>query len=370
MSGKQTLSSSFKKRLSLFEGRSVFVTGHTGFKGSWLSLWLSSLGARVTGYALAPPTDPSNFEASRVREVLTDHVESDVRDLDRLRESLRQCQPDVVFHLAAQPLVRESYRCPLETFETNVMGTANLLEAVRTLGLRCAVVIVTSDKCYENFEWQWGYRESDRLGGRDPYSGSKGAAELVTSSYHRSFFPVDRLREHGVAVATARAGNVIGGGDWSADHIIVDSVAALNEGRAVPVRSPNAIRPWQHVLESLSGYLTLASCLMDDEASRYCGAWNFGPDIDDSVSVSNLVQLLMESWGSGEWEDASDPDAPHEAGVLRLCIDKARTELGWRPRWDVKKAIETTAAWYRSYFGDPTSARRICMEQIEQFVST
>jgi CDP-glucose 4,6-dehydratase len=346
------------------------VTGHTGFKGSWLALWLAQLGAKVTGYALAPPTEPSNFEISDVQGVLTRHHQADVRDRAALRAALEEAAPDVVLHLAAQALVRRSYRDPLETFEVNFMGTANLLEAIRELQIPCAVVVVTSDKCYENREWSWGYRESDPMGGHDPYSASKGAAELLVSSYRRSFFDPTRRADHGVRLASARAGNVIGGGDWSPDHVVVDVVNSLRDQKPVPVRNPVAVRPWQHVLESLSGYLTLAGALVEDGRPALCDAWNFGPGIDDAVPVRELVELFVDAWGEGSWVDASDPSQPHEAGLLRLSVEKARFELGWRPRWSVEEAVAQTVAWYRRYFDEPTRLQEVCLRQIEAYQAT
>ena len=360
---------SLHERLDAFKDRSVFVTGHTGFKGSWLSLWLSKLGARVTGYSLKSPTDPSNFELSNVRDVLVRHDEADVRDFAKLRSALEHAQPDLIFHLAAQPLVLESYRNPRDTFEINVMGTANLLEAIRQLGFACSVVVVTSDKCYENQEWLWGYRESDQIGGRDPYSASKGLTELLVSSYRRSFFQPDELRG-GVRLATARAGNVIGGGDWSPNHIVVDVIGALAHGEPVRVRSPNAVRPWQHVLESLSGYLTLASALLDGDGDRYCDGWNFGPNLEDSIAVRQLVDLLIQHWGDGEWLDASDSSMPHEAQTLRLSIEKAKSLLGWQPRWSVADAVEHTVRWHRRYLDGPCNLQAACLEQIDAYVGT
>ena len=361
---------SLVERLEAFKGRSVFITGHTGFKGSWLALWLAKLGARVAGYALKPPTQPSNFDLSNVRDSLVAHHVADVRDFTLLRSALERSAPEIVLHLAAQPLVLESYRNPRDTFETNVMGTANLLESIRQLQLPCSVVVVTSDKCYENREWLWGYRESDPMGGHDPYSASKGLTELLVSSYRRSFFQPGEISKHGVRLATARAGNVIGGGDWSPDHIIVDVIDALSKGRAIQVRSPKAIRPWQHVLESLSGYLTLASALHGSDAARYCDGWNFGPRVEDSIPVRDLVQLLIERWGAGSWTDASDPTRPHEAQNLRLSIEKAQLSLGWEPRWSVAKAVDHTVFWFRRYLDAPAVLQATCLDQIDAYLGT
>lgn len=332
-----------------FAGRSVLVTGHTGFKGSWLSIWLHQLGAKVAGYALAPPSSPSNFEASRVRELLESHCEADIRDAGKLHEVIEATEPEVIFHLAAQPLVRESYQFPHETMEVNFMGTCNVLESVRRRGKPCVVVIVTSDKCYENRERLWGYREDEAMGGHDPYSASKGAAELLVASYRRSFFPSQRIGQHGIKVASARAGNVIGGGDWAKDRIVPDIVAHLATGRAVPVRSPRSVRPWQHVLEPLGGYLTLAAKMLASDEPSLCDGWNFGPNQDGNATVRELVEQFCATWGSGSWQDLSDPNQPHEACLLRLSIEKAIAHLGWRPAWDFERTIQHTAAWYRAF---------------------
>ena len=351
-------------------GRSVFVTGHTGFKGSWLSIWLHALGARVTGYALAPPTSPSNFEASGVRHLLAADHQADLRDATALQASLQSAAPDVVFHLAAQPIVREGYANPRDTFDVNVMGTVNLLEAIRAVQLPCVVLVVTSDKCYENREQVWGYREIDALGGRDPYSASKGAAEIVTAAYRRSFFPPGQVQRHGVKVASVRAGNVIGGGDWAKDRILTDVVRHLQAGQPVPVRSPRAVRPWQHVLEPLGGYLTLAARMLQSDDPAWCDAWNFGPLPGEEIPVSQLVELFVQAWGSGSWQDASDREGPHEAGVLRLCIDKALHQLGWRPRWGVAEAVRRTAEWFRRFYASSSpepDSLAACREDIEAY---
>jgi len=351
-----------------FRGRSVLLTGHTGFKGSWLTIWLNELGARVTGLALPPPTQPANFEASRLRDRLAGHYEADIRDASALRAALAAARPEVIFHLAAQALVRQSYAAPRETFEVNVIGTASLLDAVREVKLPCVVVVVTSDKCYENREQVWGYRESDAMGGYDPYSASKGATELLVGAYRRSFFHPDRVARHGVKLATARAGNVIGGGDWGKDRIVTDMVECLSRGRSVPVRSPGAVRPWQHVLEPLDGYLRLAAAMLSSEDPRLCGAWNFGPRPEDETSVQTLVERFCTAWGDGRWHDASRPDQPHEAGVLRLAIDKAVAELGWRPRWNLERAVGHTAGWYRTFYQNPSgSMYETCRKDIADY---
>ena len=333
-----------------FAGRGVFVTGHTGFKGSWLSIWLHALGARVAGYALDPPTSPSNFDACGIRGLLAAHHQADLRDIGRLRAALQAASPEVVFHLAAQPLVRQSYADPRETFDVNVMGTVNLLEAIRVLDRPCVVLVITSDKCYENREQTWGYREIDALGGYDPYSASKGAAEIVVAAYRRSFFPPGQLARHRMKLASVRAGNVIGGGDWAKDRIITDVVRHLRADQPVPVRSPRAVRPWQHVLEPLGGYLTLAARMLESDDPALCDAWNFGPTPGEEIPVSRLVELFVQAWGHGAWQDVSDAKEPHEAGVLRLCTDKAMHQLAWRPRWSVVEAVRRTAEWFRRFY--------------------
>ncbi len=349
-------------------GRAVFVTGHTGFKGSWLAIWLERLGAKVTGYALAPPTEPSNFAASAVRELLARHHEADVRDGRRLASALGAADPEVVFHLAAQPLVLASYADPRGTFETNILGTLSLLEAVRARAKPCVVVVISSDKCYENCEQVWGYRESDAMGGHDPYSASKGAMELVVSSYRRSYFPPQRLAEHGVKLATVRAGNVIGGGDWSKDRIVTDVVRQLRAGEPIAVRNPCASRPWQHVLQPLSGYLLLAARMLASDDSLWSGAWNFGPRPGEEGSVGRLVELFIGAWGSGAWRDVSRPDQPHESYHLRLCIDKALTHLGWRPAWDLSETVRRTAAWYRQFYASGGSGMQdYCRQEINAY---
>lgn len=350
-------------------GRRIFLTGHTGFKGSWLSLWLSELGAEVHGYALEPPTDPSVFEVAGVEDVLAGHTIADVRHPSSLQRAVETADPDVVFHLAAQSLVRESYSDPVGTVDTNVLGTVHLLEAIRARGKACAVVVVTSDKCYENREWAWGYRENDRLGGHDPYSMSKAAAELVVSSWRRSFFPPQRISQHGVGLASARAGNVIGGGDWQRDRIMADCVTALEQGVPIRVRNPRSTRPWQHVLEPLSGYLLLAARMLSrpaEDAALLADAWNFGPASTDVWAVRRLVEETISRWGDGSWTQESGATERHEARMLALTCEKARQDLGWVPTWNAGRAVAETVSWHKAR-RNGESMRDITMDQIRQF---
>ena len=331
--------------VSFWKSRRVFVTGHTGFKGSWLSLWLVSLGAEVYGYALKPATHPSMFHAVGLQGQMESFL-GDVRDLAALEAAMRRFQPEVVIHMAAQPLVRLSYEQPLETYAVNVMGTAHVLDAVRRTPSVRAVVSVTSDKCYENRERPEPYREDESMGGHDPYSSSKGCAELVTAAYRRSFFHGPAPRTN---VASARAGNVIGGGDWAPDRIVPDIIRAFSRHAAVGVRNPHAVRPWQHVLEPLSGYLLLAERLYREDA-KYEGGWNFGPSEADAQPVRHLVDEMARLWGDGaRWQDQSEANAPHEAHLLRLDSSKARAQLGWCPRWRLDDALARTTEWYRHY---------------------
>jgi len=344
-----------------YRGRRVFVTGHTGFKGAWLAEWLGTLGAEVTGYALDPPTEPSLFEAIDLGPRLH-HVVADVRDRGRLVAEVQAAQPSVIFHLAAQPLVLRAYAEPHETFETNVMGTVNMLEAARACSSVQAVVTVTSDKCYQNHEGDRPFRETDAMGGRDPYSASKGCAELVTAAYRDSFFA------DGAAVASARAGNVIGGGDWAADRIIPDSVRALVAGKPIVVRNPDAVRPWQHVLEPLAGYLWLGARMLG-EGHRYEGAWNFGPiNQAGDHPVRWVVERFLREWGAGSWvTPGGNEPKPHEAHRLSLDSTKAREQLGWAPAWDSQTAVRRTASWYREYYRAPSAARDLVEQQIRAY---
>jgi len=348
-----------------YHGSRVFVTGHTGFKGAWLCEWLLDLGAEVTGFSLAPPTQPSLFEQLGLEQRLK-HTHGDIREAQTLARAVAGAQPDFIFHLAAQPLVRESYRTPVETYQTNVLGTIHLLEAARNLKKPCAVVCVTTDKCYENREWVHGYREEDPLGGYDPYSSSKAAAEIAIAAWRRSFF-----QDHPVKVASARAGNVIGGGDWAADRIMPDCIRALQGRQAIPVRNKHATRPWQHVLEPLSGYLWLAALMAKPAwgrvpVERLHGAFNFGPGHDANRSVGDLVEEVLKHW-PGRWEDRSDSKAVHEASLLQLTTDKANALLGWAPVWDFAEAVRQTVAWYRTSQTSPTTLRRLSLKQIREY---
>lgn len=347
--------------VSLWEGRKVLVTGHTGFKGAWLCLWLERLGAEVVGYALEPPSTPNLFDLSGLAGSLTSEI-ADIRDLERLRAVVERERPEVIFHLAAQSLVRESYRDPVTTYATNVMGTVHVLEAARTTpGVR-AVVVVTSDKCYENREWVWPYREHEPMGGHDPYSNSKGCSELVTAAYRASFFEPE---SQGPAVATARAGNVIGGGDWAADRLLPDIVRGALAGENIHIRSPHAIRPWQHVLEPLSGYLALAEGLLRD-GGQFVGAWNFGPDDDDARPVGWIVEHMAGLLGDRMRWSQDTQAHPHEAMTLKLDASKARHHLGWRPRLPLPMALEWLVDWYRR-LDDGEDARTLCNEQLSRY---
>ena len=345
-----------------FAGRKVLVTGHTGFKGSWLSLWLHDLGARVSGLALAPDTQPSLFEQLGL-ERLIDSRMVDVRDAARVNKTLDETRPEVVFHLAAQPLVRLSYDQPAETFAVNVQGTANLLDAVRRTPSVRVVVVITTDKCYENRETDHAYREDDRLGGHDPYSASKACAELVTASYRDSFFKKDSR----VSLSSARAGNVIGGGDWAKDRLLPDCMRALAAGKPVTVRNPRSVRPWQHVLEPLSGYLTLAARQLA-EPQKFAEAWNFGPAPEDARTTAQIAELAVRGWGAGRWSAAdADASAPHEAGLLKLDSAKARTRLSWRPVYGADEAVAQTVAWYRAAAAPGFDAPAFTRRQIQEY---
>jgi CDP-glucose 4,6-dehydratase len=341
-----------------WNGRRVLVTGHTGFKGGWLSLWLNRLGADVAGLALSPD-DPSFFGQTRLGEVVRSTM-GDIRDPSTVQQAIEQVQPEVVFHLAAQPLVRYSYDHPVETYATNVMGTVHVLEACRHAGSVQAVLCITTDKCYENREWVWPYRESDPMGGYDPYSSSKGAAELVISAYRRSY-------PDGPPIASVRAGNVIGGGDWAQDRLVPDIIRAMLRGEEVEIRNPGSVRPWQHVLEALGGYLTIAERLLQGDRS-VATAYNFGPSEDDARPVSWVVDQMLAAWGQGlSWKQPSDLQ-PHEAALLRLDCSKARSELGWRPRYTLKDALEKVIEWHR-HVARGEDARSISIAQIDEYSS-
>lgn len=345
----------------VFGGRRVLVTGHTGFKGSWLSLWLTELGAEVTGFALAPETSEGYFEKAGLRDCVH-HVEGDVRDLDAVRRTFADARPEIVFHLAAQALVRRSYDDPKTTFDTNVGGGVNVLEAVRgDTGVR-ALVFITSDKAYLNKEWPWGYRENDELGGHDPYSASKAAAEMAFMAYRHAFL----AQRPGTGVASTRAGNVIGGGDWSADRIIPDCIRALRDGQPIRLRNPLATRPWQHVLDPLHGYLRLAAALLE-APERHAGAWNFGPEIGGGLTVRQVAERVVERWGAGAIVEEPEADAPFEHRLLQLSIDKAKLDLGWRPKWSSERAIVETVDWYRQVL-DGAPARALSSKQIAAFM--
>jgi len=351
-----------------YKKRRILITGHTGFKGSWLAIWLKELGAEVVGYALEPPSDPSNYAATGLADRIN-HVHGDVRDLDHLMDVFARYEPEMVFHLAAQALVRSSYEDPKTTFDTNIGGTVNVLEAVRRTDSVRVLVNITSDKCYENREWVWGYRENDPMGGHDPYSASKGAAELVFAAYLRSFFSKPACGDRQLGAASCRAGNAIGGGDWGRDRLIPDCIRALAAGEDIGIRNPRAIRPWQHVLELLSGYLWLGARLWT-HPEAFNGGWNFGPPGEAHMTVGEVVNRLLRAWGSGAWRDLSPPEAVHEAATLRLCCDKAASCLGWRNALSLDEAIEMTAAWYNTFYSGVSqdAAYHRCTRQIVEYI--
>ena len=352
---------------AFWRGRRVLLTGHTGFKGSWLALWLQSMGARVSGLALAPATKPSLFELARVGAGMESTL-ADIRDLDAVRRQVEASAPEIVLHLAAQSVVRLSYQEPVETYATNVMGTVHVLEAVRGCAATRAVVIVTSDKCYENREWEWGYRESDPMGGHDPYSSSKGCAELVTAAYRASFFGPLAQARHPASVASARAGNVIGGGDWTRDRLIPDIMRAIADKRPVVIRNPAAVRPWQHVLEPLAGYLLVAQRLAE-QGDAFAEPFNFGPAYDDCRPVRWIVERLAQAWGpDAKWEIDSRPQ-PHEAGFLKLDSSRATARLGWRPRWDLARALRAIVDWHKAHISG-ADMRSVVLGQIDEYLST
>lgn len=348
---------------NIYKGKKVLITGHTGFKGSWLSLWLIKLGADVIGYALEPPTKPSHFELLNLNMI---SIIGDIRDRDKLNSIIKTYKPDIVFHLSAQPLVRYSYINPLETFEINVMGTINLFEACRNTESVKAIVNVTSDKCYENKEWIWGYRENDPLGGYDPYSASKACAELVTISYRNSFFnPEDYGKKHNILLASVRSGNVIGGGDWGRDRLIPDIVRAITKNKKLYIRNPKATRPWQHVLEPLSGYLMLGQKLLEGR-KEFADAWNFGPSDEGHINVETVVKSVKKRWNKFEYGIDSMSDNLHEAGLLKLDCSKAYTLLHWKPVWSFEKALDLTVRWYRGYYEE---GKIYTEEDLEEYIN-
>ena len=347
-----------------WRGKRVFMTGHTGFKGSWLSLWLQSMGAEVTGYALTPPTNPSLFEVANVAQGMTSII-ADIRDLSKLQKAMQVAQSDIVIHMAAQPLVRYSYVEPVETYSTNVMGTVHVLESVRHTPSVKAVVVVTTDKCYENKEWPWGYRENEPMGGYDPYSNSKGCAELVTAAYRNSYFHTDKYQDHGVAIGSGRAGNVIGGGDWAEDRLIPDIMRAINSSQPVSIRNPHSTRPWQHVLEPLSGYLLLAQKLYE-EGPNFAEAWNFGPNDDDAKPVDWILDNLTKTWGEGASWKLDVGNHPHEAHYLKLDCSKAKARLHWQPRWSLATAIDQICVWHKAHLAGE-GMQAMCLRQIKQY---
>lgn len=352
---------------NFYKGRKVFITGHTGFKGSWLSILLNWLGADVYGYALRPHTNPSLYEIADVNNLISSTI-GDIRDFNLLRKMLAEIQPEIIIHMAAQPLVRESYRNPRETYEVNVMGTVNLLDAVRNIESVKAILNVTTDKCYENREWHWGYRENEPMGGYDPYSNSKGCSELVTSSFRSSFFNPKEYKNHGVALASARAGNVIGGGDWSEDRLIPDFIRSIVRREKVKIRSPYAIRPWQHVMEPLSGYLMLCEKLYTG-GPPFGEGWNFGPDDRDAKNVEWITSTICRLWGIGAaYELDSDPQ-PHEASYLKLDCSKAKALLGWYPLWNIDHALQAIVDWHKA-FSDNADMRAVTIRQIEEYFTT
>ena len=344
-----------------WEEKTVLITGHTGFKGSWLSIWLNILGANLHGYALQPNTVPNMFETAGVKKIIKSNI-SDVRDYNKLLAVMKKCQPQIIFHLAAQPLVRQSYKDPLETYQTNILGTANLLEAARYVKSVRAVIVITSDKCYENKESNYAYKESDPLGGYDPYSSSKACSEIVTAAYRNSFFA-----DLAVAIASARAGNVVGGGDWAADRLVPDCIKAWMKNKTVEIRYPKAVRPWQHVLEPLAGYIILAEKLYK-HGKKFARAWNFGPNENNIKNVAFLVDNLAKLWGKrAKWKITAKKQ-PHETMLLKLNCSMTKSKLPWRPCWNIEKTLEKTVQWYKTYSENPKKAANVTIEQINQYM--
>lgn len=352
---------------NFYRGKRVLITGHTGFKGSWISIWLHELGAEVIGVAQDPFTERDNYVLSGIGNKIKADIRTDIRNGKQMKEIFQKYQPEIVFHLAAQPLVRLSYDIPVETYETNVMGTINVMEAIRGTDSVKVGIMITTDKCYENKEQIWGYRENEPMGGYDPYSSSKGAAEIAIASWRRSFFnPADYGIKHHVSLASVRAGNVIGGGDWALDRIIPDCIKALEAGKPIDIRSPKAIRPWQHVLEPLSGYMLLAQ-KMWDEPTKYCEGWNFGPRAESITSVWDVAKKLIKNYGEGILNDVSSSPALHEANLLMLDISKVKFKLGWEPRMNIDQCITMVAEWYKKYKTE--NVYTLCIEQINKYLS-
>lgn len=366
-SSLETLVNNFSTLKAIYQNKKVLVTGHTGFKGSWLIKILSLLGAQIKGYALVPENDFDLYHVIN-GDKICDSVIADLRDRDTLKKAVQDFEPDYIFHLAAQPLVRLSYEMPSETFEINAIGTANLLDAVRLLKNACSIILITTDKVYHNNEWEYPYRENDRLGGYDPYSASKACAELVIDSYRNSFFNSSNYAQHKKAIAVGRAGNVIGGGDWAKDRLIPDVVRALIKSNPVIIRNPNAVRPWQHVVEPLMGYLQLGMKL-NQQPLKYAQAYNFGPYANDALSVLDMTKLAIQSWGNGNYEIQQNPNQPHEAGLLKLDISKANQEIGWLPKFNALQAINTTINWYKCNQQSPSEIKAFMESQIRDYLN-
>ncbi len=347
-----------------YKNKKILVTGHTGFKGAWLIIWLKELGADIVGYSLDPPYENGLYNLSGISDSIIDHRE-DLRDFPKLLEVFKKEKPEIVFHLGAQALVIDGYNSPLETFQTNTMGTANVLEAIRLTDTVKTAIMVTTDKVYENKEWIWPYREEETIGGYDPYSASKGACELIISSYRNSFFNTNKHAEHGKAIASVRAGNVIGGGDWCDNRIVPDCIKSMEKNKEIEVRSPNAVRPWQHVLEPIGGYLYLGAKMIKDPIS-YSQAWNFGPENENIITVSELVTKLIKSYGKGHWKDTSNSRNLHEATLLSLDINKAKTNLNWNPVLGIDATIEYTIEWYKNY--THSNVLELTKDQIKNYV--
>ena len=348
-----------------YKDKKILITGHTGFKGSWLSIWLNMMGAEVIGYSLKPYTERDNFVLTKLEDKII-HIVNDIRDYQNLFDVFKKYEPEFVFHLAAQPLVRESYVNPKETYDVNIGGTVNVLECCRFTKSVKVIVNVTSDKCYESKEWIWGYRENDRLGGYDPYSSSKAGSEIITAAYRQSFFNPEKVNKHGKNLASVRSGNVIGGGDWQTDRLISDCISSLEKNESVIIRNPSAVRPWQHVLEPLFGYLLLAEKMFENPG-QYCEAWNFGPNEESIKPVCEVTDLVIQNWGGGNWEDHSDKNAPYETNILKLDISKARTRLGWNPILTIEQAVTATVDWYKIY--QEKDMYQFCKEQIKLYTS-